>query len=71
MPTFHDRRTGEVREVPEADLEWYNRDPEGFQTWHDRHADLAKWGEAMDEAYGKHTETFSWDNPNHYADRAK
>ena len=69
MPTFHDRRTGEVREVPAEHVDWHARDPEAYINWQASADALKEAGEAMDQVYSRHHETFSWDNPHHYANK--
>jgi len=69
MPTFHDRRTGEVREVPTEHVDWATRDPEAYANWQ-AHADsIDELAEGMSKAYKNHHDTFSWDNPDHYLNK--
>lgn len=68
-PTFFNSYTQKNEVVPEEHREWHSRDPQAFASWK-AHADsIDAAGEAMSKALGRHHETFSWDNPNHYLNK--
>lgn len=70
MPTFKDRRTGELREVPAEHVDWHNRDPEAFANWQEMADKQDEFVTAFSKVYKDHHADFSWDNPDHYLNKS-
>lgn len=67
VPMFYNTYTRQHEEVPEEHRDWHARDPQGFASWKPYSDSIADAGEAFSKILKPHHETFSWDNPHHYA----
>ena len=68
-PTYFNTYTNKESVVPAEHREWHARDPKAYASWQSFDDSINAAGEAMSKALGRHHETFSWDNPNHYLNK--